>query len=838
MSLWAKAQQLPQEALQQVRSVYGEHFPIEVRHFLSSWIEDKMWTDIEPDNPQYEQYIANLVASLIQELETKAASLNTEDLFLTKLKLMEAAKTFRQRYSQNPATLFKIIRHCLGTEMKLVAQVENLGGLMNMAAGRVGLMVGDAVAEIAQQVEVLRRKTQETGEDLRKMEQEQEAFAISYHECTKLNAHLQHLATQPQNQQSLDLEKKIRRQKEQQEQLLNHKVTGLMQLRLTLADKLKDTIARLNTLQSRVLDDELIRWKRDQQLAGNGAPFNSNLDSIQEWCESLAELIWLNRQQIKEAEHLKQKFALDPPGIQDILPTLNSQITQLLSSLVTSTFIIEKQPPQVMKTNTRFTSTVRLLVGGKLNVHMTPPQVKVSIISEVQANAQLKNGKMAKCGEASGEILNNSGTMEYHQATRQLSVSFRNMQLKKIKRAEKKGTESVMDEKFSLLFQSQFSVGGGELVFQVWTLSLPVVVIVHGNQEPHAWATVTWDNAFAEPGRIPFVVPDKVPWGQVAEALNVKFRSATGRSLTDDNLHFLAEKAFRGGNAGGQEYSSLLLSWAQFCKEPLPERNFTFWEWFYAVMKLTREHLRSPWIDGYILGFVRKKQAEEMLANCPSGTFLMRFSDSELGGVTIAWVGDQTEVFMLQPFTSKDFAIRSLADRVSDLQHLLYLYPDLSKDHAFSKYYTPENRSTSINGYVKPLLVTHVPGWGGPVIGGQTPSHSSVVGVGNSSQSGPGGSYPATPSTIFQAHSPDPSVTRDTPSVASRIASDWGCVLICGSYAPGLGQSSIGRPSSDMDYVELMGHGELSTIDENLNLDQFNGFGFSEFVQSYNTKPQ
>ena len=43
-----------------------------------------------------------------------------------------------------------------------------------------------------------------------------------------------------------------------------------------------------------------------------------------------------------------------------------------------STFIIEKQPPQVMKTNTRFTATVRLLVGAKLSVHMSPPQVKVS----------------------------------------------------------------------------------------------------------------------------------------------------------------------------------------------------------------------------------------------------------------------------------------------------------------------------------------------------------------------------------------------------------------------------------------------------------------------------
>ena len=442
----------------------------------------------------------------------------------------------------------------------------------------------------------------------------------------------------------------------------------MLQLRLNIADKLKDNVNKLTILQSRVLDDELLRWKRDQQLAGNGAAFNSNLDTIQEWCENLAELIWLNRQQIKEAERLKQKSVRDPPGLQDVLPSLNSQVTQLLSSLVTSTFIIEKQPPQVMKTNTRFTSTVRLLVGGKLNVHMTPPQVKVSIISESQALALLKTDtKMAKItNEASGDILNNTGTMEYHQvcsiqnfffrfilkcyakllknytiiqATRQLSVSFRNMQLKKIKRAEKKGTESVMDEKFSLFFQSQFSVGGGELVFQVWTLSLPVVVIVHGNQEPHAWATVTWDNAFAEPGRVPFVIPDKVPWIQVAVALNVKFKSATGRSLTEDNLRFLAEKAFRGANPVNQDYSSLLLSWAQFCKEPLPERNFTFWEWFYAVMKLTREHLRGPWIDGYILGFVRKKQAEEMLANCASGTFLMRFSDSELGGVTIAWVG-------------------------------------------------------------------------------------------------------------------------------------------------------------------------------------------------------
>lgn len=141
----------------------------------------------------------------------------------------------------------------------------------------------------------------------------------------------------------------------------------------------------------------------------------------------------------------------------------------------------------------------------------------------------------------SGEILNNVGNLEYQSATNQLSVSFRNMQLKKIKRAEKKGTESVMDEKFALLFTSKFQIGNGELIITVWALSLPVVVIVHGNQEPQSWATITWDNAFSDPNRIPFQVPDKVPWIRLAEALNMKFKHATGRALTDDNLQFLCE---------------------------------------------------------------------------------------------------------------------------------------------------------------------------------------------------------------------------------------------------------------------------------------------------------
>lgn len=47
--------------------------------------------------------------------------------------------------------------------------------------------------------------------------------------------------------------------------------------------------------------------------------------------------------------------------------------------LICSTFVIITQPPQVLKTNTRFVAEVRLLIGGKLNIHMTSPVVIIKL---------------------------------------------------------------------------------------------------------------------------------------------------------------------------------------------------------------------------------------------------------------------------------------------------------------------------------------------------------------------------------------------------------------------------------------------------------------------------
>ncbi|KAF9417233.1 hypothetical protein HW555_005635 [Spodoptera exigua] len=639
-----------------VRTIYGDHFPIEVRHCLAPWIESRIWT-AEPEDQQ-----RFFVDELVQEIQAHADLMLSPDMFVTKMKLLDAAKNFHMQYSHAPHELYAYMRRSLALEMDVI---QNAMGTPYVAQPQT------------------ERKYSESA-------------ALNLCDTT-IGLHVGHMnyLQQSMTNERRDLVACLRVQIEETERKLNALVAQISQSQMELVDHMKENIANLRQLQSQVLDEELIKWKREQQLSGNGVPMQSNLNTIQEWCELLADLIWTTRQQVNNVARINTKTIVElrQPHLAEMLDEMSKQVTGLLSTLVTSTFVIEKQPPQVMKTNTRFTATVRLLVGGQLNVYMTPPRVSVVIISEQQAQLLLKSETQAGKGKQPvecGDILNNTGSMEYQPTSRQLSVSFRNMQLRKIKRAEKKGTESVMDEKLTLLFQSQFNVGGGELVFQVWTLSLPVVVIVHGNQEPHGWATVTWDNAFSPPGRVPFAVPDKassdVTWGQLAETLRIKFCSATGGDLSEDNLRFLAEKIFRTSlPLNTMELNAMPVSWTQFCKDALPERNFTFWEWFYMVVKVTRDYLRTLCL---IMGFIQKKQAEEMLSKCPAGTFLLRFSDSELGGITIAWVG---------------------ADRVLDLTQLQFLYPNIAKDDVFSKYYTkPENEMLK-NGYVKPVLVTTLP---------------------------------------------------------------------------------------------------------------------------------
>ncbi|XP_065433922.1 signal transducer and activator of transcription 5B isoform X3 [Chrysemys picta bellii] len=628
---------------------------------------------IDLDNPQENLKATQLLEGLIQELQKKADHQVGEDGFLLKIKLGHYATQLQNTYDRCPMELVRCIRHILYHEQRLVREATNSPS----PASSLADAMSQKHLQINQTFEELRLVTQDTENELKKLQQTQEYFIIQYQENMRLQAQFSQLS-QLGPQERMSRETTLQQKKASLEAWLHREAQTLQQYRVELAEKHQKTLQLLRKQQTTILDDELIQWKRRQQLAGNGGPPEGTLDVLQSWCEKLAEIIWQNRQQIRRAEHLCQQLPIPGP-VEEMLSELNGTITDIISALVTSTFIIEKQPPQVLKTQTKFAATVRLLVGGKLNVHMNPPQVKATIISEQQAKALLKNESTRN--ESSGEILNNCCVMEYHQATGTLSAHFRNMSLKRIKRSDRRGAESVTEEKFTILFESQFSVGGNELVFQV-------------------------------KGRVPFAVPEKVLWPQLCEALNMKFKAEvqSSRGLTKENLLFLAQKLFNSSGAQLEEYSAMSVSWSQFNRENLPGWNYTFWQWFDGVMEVLKKHQKPHWNDGAILGFVNKQQAHDLLINKPDGTFLLRFSDSEIGGITIAWKFDSPDrnLWNLKPFTTRDFSIRSLADRLGDLSYLNYVFPDRPKDEVFSKYYTPV-LCKAVDGYVKPQIKQVVP---------------------------------------------------------------------------------------------------------------------------------
>ncbi|KAI8130440.1 signal transducer and transcription activator isoform X1 [Lucilia cuprina] len=720
MNLWKRIACNP-EVKQSMIQYYDEKGLADIRIYLAPWIEERIMSE-RINTPSTELY-ERIAHQFYEELKQKLIPLSNDNLM--KFKLAEICTSV----TQTPAVeLYTHFRSGLQREIQLVDQMPQFSymsgvGINGSGGGNAAMLggggipvatamhtptIGSAVnggnGYVGNDLYALHGLITKLNMDIGAVFTEMTQFRSNYetfHNCfNTYNQRKPHMS--PQEIQTNDLQ-------------LQDQCRMLATTRSSILSDLDRIINTYTTIQTTVIT-ELKNWQRNQALAGNGAPFRDNLDDIQRCIELLVEMVG----RILENVNMMNMIRLDN---NDDIGEMINRVRQAQQLLVLSSFIVEKQPPQVMKTNTRFAAGVRWLIGPQLGISVNSPTVECIILSEAQAQRHSAQRTMSESSSSnpasSGEIVNNMGTMEYNNQTRVFSASFRTMQLKKIKRAEKKGTESVMDEKFALLFYTSVIVNDYRI--RVWTISLPVVVIVHGNQEPQSWATITWDNAFSDIVREPFQVPERVAWSQLAIALNTKFESSTGRALTEENLNFLHEKLFRrNGMNGDDDY----ISWAQFCKEPLPDRSFTFWDWFFAIMKLTKDHLLSLWKAGLIVGFINKRKAEEMLRILPLGTFLLRFSDSELGGITVGFVTEQSSVLMLSPWTARDLNIRGLADRIHDLEVLRFVYPsNRMRDEAFGEFYTQRmDENARRDGYVPNTIRVNVPAIEG--VGGVTPQHN------------------------------------------------------------------------------------------------------------------
>lgn len=646
MSLWGLISKMSPEKLQRL---YVD-FPQRLRHLLADWLESQPWEFLVGSDAFCYNMASALLSATVQRLQASAGEQGKGSSILPHISTLESI------YQRDPLKLVATIRQILQGEKKaVIEEFRHLPGPFHRKQEE--LKFTTALGRLQHRV----RETRLLRESL---QQGAKTGQVS----------LQNLIDPPANGAG---------PKED------------------LATMLQGTVGDLEATQALVLKRIQI-WKRQQQLAGNGTPFEESLAGLQERCESLVEIYSQLQQEIGAASG-----ELEPKTRASLI----SRLDEVLRTLVTSSFLVEKQPPQVLKTQTKFQAGVRFLLGLQfLGTSAKPPMVRADMVTEKQAR-ELSLAQGPGTGvESTGEIMNNTVPLENSIPSNCCSALFKNLLLKKIKRCERKGTESVTEEKCAVLFSTSFTLGPNKLLIQLQALSLPLVVIVHGNQDNNAKATILWDNAFSEMDRVPFVVAERVPWEKMCETLNLKFMAEVGtsRGLLPEHFLFLAQKIFNDNSLSVEAFQHRCVSWSQFNKEILLGRGFTFWQWFDGVLDLTKRCLRSYWSDRLIIGFISKQYVTSLLLNEPDGTFLLRFSDSEIGGITIAHVirgqDGSSQIENIQPFSAKDLSIRSLGDRIRDLAQLKNLYPKKPKDEAFRSHYKPEQMGKDGRGYVSTTI--------------------------------------------------------------------------------------------------------------------------------------
>uniref|UniRef100_A0A672K5L5 Signal transducer and activator of transcription n=1 Tax=Sinocyclocheilus grahami TaxID=75366 RepID=A0A672K5L5_SINGR len=642
MALWAQmTPQLQYLPTQTLNELYPDTFPLDVRHYLASWIEEQRWENFdvgaEAQKPQARRLLDQMV-HLLQEVAQHNPNV------VERVKLQHISRNLSV-FQPQPMQLVRTVRDILRKERHILAQAgmhPNFSPFQQIPQGppatngtpkparEDGKTDVDNLVLKVLEIQNCRQTIHQLEEDLNWEKQEMESI-------------------QGQNELDPQHSDQVARQTRIQQLEYNYSVCAKKRVQL-----LHEAVCALEQCQS-CLILRIKSWRWEQHRATIGVHFDDNLGPLQTWCE---QLLGVNGNLRQELMLVKRDH-----GEAEQFHTLQESLTHLLQTLIQSSLVVDKQPPQVIKTQSKFSTIVRYLLGEKM-APGKPVLLKAQIITEAQARNLGQQGVVPN--ENVGELINSTAILEHNTSSKSTCATFRNMSIRKIKRADRKGSESVTEEKFALLFTTEITITGCENPYSIQAISLPVVVIVHGSQEINAMATIIWDCAFSEPNRIPFIVPERVPWKQMCEALSSKFMSEvqTQRCLDGYNLHFLAQKIFDQPDIS-EDFSNMLVSWAQFNKHT---NTFTYC----CVFKFIHLHV--------------------ILQNKPNGTFLLRFSDSEMGGITIAYVGPSDnggrKIQNIQPFTKKDLDSAGLGDRIRDINCITHVHPDLPKNEVFKKFFT------------------------------------------------------------------------------------------------------------------------------------------------------
>nr|XP_048688364.1 signal transducer and activator of transcription 2 isoform X5 [Caretta caretta] len=554
--------------------------------------------------------------------------------FVLKHNLRKSKLNLQAKYQECPEQLANVIANLLREEKAIL----NRGLKAQQAAAQPtssAPMETDRQQKIERRLVETRAAVQELDREVRHLEELQDTFDFRY----KMHRMVANGAP---------ASPELARQTEQLQAMLNSLDRSRKSLWQDVLARAQELLGRCETLRDFLLE-ELAEWKERQRRACLGAACDTSLSHLQT-CAFVVE-------------------------IQPIMPFPN-------------------QRPLVLKTGSKFSVRARLLVKLQDQSH----RLEAKIILDQHPPDVKGFRKFNILTSTSKTLVQDDPQMEG------LVCDFRHISLKdqragasgKGSKGASEGLPAVTEELHLITFTLDYKYQ--DLVLELQTSTLPVVIISSNNQFSSAWASVLWFNMLSpDPkNQLFFSAPPAASWAQLAQVLSWQFSVATKRGLDEDQLHMLAEKLF-----GLEATPASTLTWARFAKDNPPV--FSFWTWLDGILSLIQEHLAQLWKDGHIMGFVSRKRERQLLKRKQMGTFLLRFSESSRdGGITCSWVepGEkgQPKVRSVEPYTKVELKSLELPDIIHDYQlvaaenipenPLKFLYPSTPRDEAFGKYYT------------------------------------------------------------------------------------------------------------------------------------------------------
>ncbi|KAM8721926.1 signal transducer and activator of transcription 1a isoform 2-T3 [Acanthopagrus schlegelii] len=704
MAQWCQLQMLDCKYLEQVDQLYDDSFPMDIRQYLSRWIESIDW-----DTVAFQDSLATVrFHDLLAQLDDQHSRFALENNFLLQHNIRKIKRNLQDRFQEDPVSMAMIISRNLKEEQKILATAKSIE---QEGEGTVSAMVVEK-QKLDNKVKELRERVQVADQNIKNLEDLQDEYDF------KVNT-LKNRENEMNGMTPKELEK--------EKLMVGRMCFDLKAKRQDVVIQLTDLLSVTQALLSDLISEELPEWKQRQQIACIGGPPNACVDQLQNWFTAVAESLQQVRQHLKKLQELEQKFTYDSDPITQKKAYLEARALELLKNLLSNSLVVERQPcmpthpqrPLVLKTGVQFTVKLRFLV----KLQEFNYQLKVKAVFDKDVTEKKGFRKFNILGT-------NTKVMNMEESNGSLAAEFRHLQLKEQKVAGNRTNEGpliVTEELHSLSFESELQLNQSGLDIKLEAMSLPVVVISNVCQLPSGWASILWYNMLTtEPKNLKFFLsPPTAKWSQLSEVLSWQFSSVTKRGLNEEQLNMLADKLL---GAKAQRNPEGQIPWTKFCKSA-NEKAFPFWLWIEGILDVIKRHLLSLWNDGSIMGFISKEREKALLTDKCPGTFLLRFSESSReGAITFTWIEhdvfDKPVFHSVEPYTKKELSAVSLPDIIRTYKvmaaenipenPLRFLYPDIPKDKAFGKYYpklteTPEPmdvENPERTGYMKTELIS------------------------------------------------------------------------------------------------------------------------------------